>query len=324
MKLTSFFLLLYCILYSPQFFSQQENNSNLKTDTNITLNIDKTTFSRKGKMYFYWGYNRSAYTNSDIRLKGKDYDFTIKNVKGSDDPTTTFNTYIDPSKFSIPQYDWRIGYYITDKYSISLGHSHMKYKMEDQIVKMTGKISTGEFAGEYNDTPIRVGEDDDVSENTKNEYPTGIVSKLEHCDGLNNFTIELGRTENLWISRNGKHSLSLKFSFGAGATVTDTEAEVLGVPDPNHGDQSKVEKHSDANNEHGSNINGFHLSGYTTSLGSSLQFDFFKHFFIQAQFKGGYVNLVHFVATHEGGRGSQKLGYIEGFVGLGYNFQLFK
>ncbi|PCJ27858.1 MAG: hypothetical protein COA97_02680 [Flavobacteriales bacterium] len=328
MKLFFAFFSLLFLLHGFFPLYSQVDSSIVPIEENIEkAPKEKPTYNRKkGTAYFYWGYNRSAFTNSNIRFKGSDYDFTIKNVKGSDAPTKEFGTYVNPSSFSVPQYDWRIGYFITDKYSVSFGHAHMKYEIEDQVVKMTGTISNGEFAGEYNDTPIRVGEEDNVSTNTQNGYPTGIVSKLEHCDGLNNFTFEFARRDNLWVSRNGKHCLSFELSVGVGASVTDTESEVLGVSDPNHGDQSEANEHAHEGgaDEHGGSWNGFHLAGYTTSLSTSIQLEFFNHFFIQTRLKGGYVNLTNFITTHDGGRGSQQLGFVEGFIAVGYTFQLFK
>ena len=35
----------------------------------------------KGKFYLYWGWNRGAYTDSDIHFKGSDYDFVLHDVK---------------------------------------------------------------------------------------------------------------------------------------------------------------------------------------------------------------------------------------------------
>ena len=46
----------------------------------------KYTAHNKGKMYFYWGGNRDSYTNSDIRFKGANYDFTIYDVEVVDRP----------------------------------------------------------------------------------------------------------------------------------------------------------------------------------------------------------------------------------------------
>ncbi len=35
----------------------------------------------KGKFFVYWGWNWANYSNSDIRFKGTNYDFTLSNVK---------------------------------------------------------------------------------------------------------------------------------------------------------------------------------------------------------------------------------------------------
>ena len=34
--------------------------------------------SNKGKIFVYWGWNQSAYTQSDIHFKGDEYNFTLK------------------------------------------------------------------------------------------------------------------------------------------------------------------------------------------------------------------------------------------------------
>jgi hypothetical protein len=50
----------------------------------VILTLDSSTFAQdlnqtdKGGFYFYWGYNRSAYTKSDLHLVGRGYDFTMK------------------------------------------------------------------------------------------------------------------------------------------------------------------------------------------------------------------------------------------------------
>lgn len=327
-KIIFCYLLFIVYSFSPAY--SQTDKENISTDHSINATTKKNlTYPTKGKMYFLWGYNRSAYTNSDIHLKGDNYNFTIENVRASDAPTTTLMTYINPSTMSIPQYDWRVGYFLTDKYSVSFGHAHMKYEIENQYVGMTGEIYGGELAGLYDNTPVKVGEGVNNEEHEGNEHkhdasnelPEGIVSKLEHCDGLNNFTFEFARRDNFWVSSNRKHCLSFEVAIGLGASVTDTEASVLGVSDPNHGEEHGHEEGAD---EHGGSWGGFHLAGYTTSVSTSIQMEFFNHFFIQTRLTGGFVNLTDFITTHEGGRGSQKLGFIEGIVSIGYTFQLTK
>ena len=69
-----------------------------------------------------------------------------------------------------------------------------------ELVQMTGEISEGDLAGSYDNTQVKVGEgvgheEAPVSDGHDHTHshetnPSGIVSKLEHCDGLNNFMAE--------------------------------------------------------------------------------------------------------------------------------------
>ena len=34
--------------------------------------------TNKGKFFVYWGWNWASYTDSDIRFKGPDYDYSLK------------------------------------------------------------------------------------------------------------------------------------------------------------------------------------------------------------------------------------------------------
>ena len=64
-----------------------------------------------GTLFFYWGYNRSYYTHSNIRFIGPDYDFKLKNVAAYDRPDKfRASLYFNPATITIPQYNARIGY----------------------------------------------------------------------------------------------------------------------------------------------------------------------------------------------------------------------
>ena len=85
--------------------------------------------NQKGPFFAFWGYNRSAYLNSDIKFVGPGYDFTLENVVAKDAPTPLkeINKYINPALFSIPQFNFHVGYFIKDNLSVSIGWDHMKY-----------------------------------------------------------------------------------------------------------------------------------------------------------------------------------------------------
>ena len=92
----------------------------------------------KGRAFVYWGWNRAWYTNSDLHLKGDGYDFTVKDIVAQDRPTD-YDTklYFNPSSAPIPQYNFRMGYFLKENYSISFGLDHMKYVMvQDQTARI--------------------------------------------------------------------------------------------------------------------------------------------------------------------------------------------
>ena len=81
----------------------------------------------KGAMFVYWGYNRSVYTKSNLRFIGPGYDFTLKGVEAKDRPSENFKTYVSLTDFTVPQFNFRVGYNIKKNWAISLGYDHMKY-----------------------------------------------------------------------------------------------------------------------------------------------------------------------------------------------------
>jgi len=128
----------------------------------------------KGNVNIFWGWNREWFTDSDIRFIGENYDFTLYDVQASDRQTPIgFDPYLNPVKLTVPQTNFRAGYFISDHYCIIGGFDHMKYVMvQDQTVKINGEINVGE-------SPY----------NGKYENPDIVLSssflQYEHTDGLN-------------------------------------------------------------------------------------------------------------------------------------------
>jgi len=62
-----------------------------------------------------WGWNRAAFSNSDIHFWGSNHDFTLKGVQAADRPgevslASFFDTYVDPLNMTLPQTNLRVGY----------------------------------------------------------------------------------------------------------------------------------------------------------------------------------------------------------------------
>ena len=92
----------------------------------------------KSKFYFSWGYNKEWYADNNIGIKqeslGNDYKFV--KTKGIDKPG--WNTGIFNKDLTIPQYNYRLGYRINEKWGAELNFDHTKYQVPDQTLHITG------------------------------------------------------------------------------------------------------------------------------------------------------------------------------------------
>lgn len=220
----------------------------------------KYTDSNKGKFYIYWGGNRGYFTNSDIRFQGADYDFTLENVKADDRPKGWHVDYINPARMTIPQTNFRLGYYISDHYNLSIGVDHMKYIMrQDQTVTLKGHYpNQGSYGEQLPNDQVLLTED---------------FLTFEHTDGLNYVNVELNRVDDIsklfGIHNTDKIQINLTEGAGFGMIYPRTNTKLLGKE----------------------RYDNFHVSGLGASLKAGLNITFFKHFFVQAELKGGYINM---------------------------------
>lgn len=221
---------------------------------------DKYTAHNKGKFFISWGGNRDSYSKSDVTFRGDGYKFTVENMTAHDKPKGWHIDYINPSKMTIPQTNFRLGYFFSDHYSVTVGLDHMKYVMtQNQIANVSGNIAIGsDFDGTYNHTPTEM---------------TPEFLKYEHTDGLNYVHTEVSRFDDISalfkLPNTDKVQINLTEGLGAGLLYPKTNTTLLGKP-----------RHDD-----------FHTSGYGISAKAGLNITFFKHFYIQGELKGGYINM---------------------------------
>ena len=246
----------YIIILMALFFSV---TSTTGQQSDAVTKRKKVT--NKGKFFVYWGWNWASYSNSDIRFKGADYDFTLQNVTAQDTPSEfTFKKYFGITNLTKPQTNYRIGYFFKENYTVSIGVDHMKYVMvDDQNVTINGEINTGNtrYDGIYTGEDIQLGED---------------FLRFEHTDGLNYLNIEVKRFDNIdhWFGLELENlQINITEGFGAGVLYPKTDTSLLGK-----------ERHDD-----------YHLSGWGISGGAGLNITFLKHFYIQADYKIGYINM---------------------------------
>nr|WP_220485262.1 hypothetical protein [Flavobacterium sp. SOK18b] len=221
---------------------------------------ERYTAHNKGKFFVSWGGNRDSYTKSDVTFKGKDYNFTLDNITADDKPKGWHIDYLNPTRMTIPQTNLRLGYFINDHYSIAIGVDHMKYVMtQEQTANISGTISAGTpYDGVYNNSPIVLSKD---------------FLMYEHTDGLNYVNTEFSRHDDISklfkIKNTDKIQVNVTEGLGLGLLYPKTNTTLLGK-----------ERHDD-----------FHVSGFGTSLKAGLNVTFFKHFYIQGELKGGYINM---------------------------------
>ena len=279
--------------YSYLWLSQKYILMNIIVTLIISI-LSFTTFSqektgktlKKGSMYFYWGWNRGAYTKSDITFTGEDYNFTLYNVV-ADDRQSRFDPaiYFNPKKVTIPQYNMRIGYFIDEKYDVSFGVDHMKYVMRvNQTTTISGDIANSGTAydGTYDNADFQIKPD---------------FLLYEHTDGLNYLNFELRRNDQLMGYK--KMTLNSVLGGGAGMLMPKTNCTLMN------------NKRHDA----------FHIAGFGAGIVAGLKVEFNNRFYIMSEVKGSYINMPDVRTTQfKADRAKQHFCFIEADVVFGVNF----
>lgn len=255
-------------------------------------NQDKYTTHKKGKFFISWGGNRETYSKSDIQFKGTDYDFTIYDVSAHDKPKGWHIDYINPGRMTIPQTNLRVGYFVNDHYSVALGVDHMKYVMNQGItVNYTGNYPNRNSYGEaVGNNQVLLTED---------------FLTFEHTDGLNYVNTEVSRHDVISklfkIIDTDKIQVNVTEGIGLGVLYPKTNAKVF-----------NKQRHDD-----------FHLSGYGASIKAGLNLTFFKHFYIQTEVKGGYINMPDIQTTFSASdSASQEFFFFQKIIAFGGIFRV--
>ncbi len=247
--------------------------------------------SFKGEMFLYWGYNRSSYTNSDIHFRSDSYNFTLHSVVARDRPTRfDTKTYFNIELFTIPQYNYRVGYFITDNIAMSIGLDHLKYVMRDnQYVSITGRIdkeASTVYAGNYQNEEVLVGTD---------------FLQFEHSDGLN------------FASIDAEYYYAIpKLQFKNGGGVYGIGGVALGAYIP----KTKI-------NLFNNNVdNAFHLAGFGGAVNLKLRVYPIKHLFLSFDTRAGWAFLPDILVDGGEARASQNFGWTQFAIQLGGQFPL--
>ncbi|MBK7226258.1 MAG: hypothetical protein WAS56_10705 [Saprospiraceae bacterium] len=275
MKYTVFTILMFFYCFSA--FANPRDTS-----------VYKVKSQKESRFYFYWGYNRAFFALSDIHFKGPNYDFTLYDISAADRPSKFGAVYVKPSTITIPQYNYRLGYRLNNRWTISLGMDHMKYVIRNhQKSTISGYIDSLEsknYSGQYQNDTITI----------RNDF-----LQFEHTDGLNNISLDIEYSF-LKIPLY-KNSLRLNFigSFGGLVVIPRTDVTLFG---------------------HRVN-NKFHLSGYTFNAKLAPRIEWKSRLFLESTIRCGYMILPDIlVNTSDAIRADQNISYLMYSLAVGVYF----
>lgn len=238
-------------------------------------------------MYLQWGYNTEWYTRSSIHFKMPGgSDFTLHKVRAQNRPDLDA-IYKEPADVSIPQYNYRIGFYLNKKHSraVELNFDHAKYIVSNwQTVRVTGTIEGK-----------TVDADSVLNPNT--------FLHFEHTDGANWLHFNYVQQQTLLQKRNKTPLLTFVWKAGAGINIPRTDFTWRG----------------DRFN------NDFHVAGYNISAEAGARLYPLKKFFIELTGKTGFVKYLNALSNSnaiKGIRARHSFGYFEmiGTIGYDINF----
>jgi len=250
--------------------------------------------NREGQFFITWGYNRAYYNKSTIHFQGEHYDFTLHNARAEDIPESWDpGVYLNPLQFTVPQFNFRVGYYFNENTAISGGWDHMKYHLvPHQLVSISGDIDD-----EYYFNPEYTGHFDH-----ENIWYTPQFMDYHHSDGFNFIRIALERRVALWSSHNQKFMLSYNGTVSAGVMMPWTDFTFFGV---NHRNKP-------------------HVAGYGFSGCSAVRFEFLEYLFLQLNMQLGWCDLRDIMLEdHLSSRAQQKITFFERDFSIGGYIPIF-
>ena len=275
------FFKIFLIFFVGSFvFGQNSNDENTEIGS-------KKPFGKKGTMFVFWGWNRAAFSKSDIHFKGNGYDFVLHNVVAHDRPSDLSWDYINPKEVSIPQFNFRYGYFIKDNLAIVIAQDHMKYVMDqNQTVDITGNISDPVYAN--------------MVQNGKKNLTKKKFLTFEHTDGLNYVNAGVEKYKNI----SSKEKVEILWAYGGG----------LGVMFP----KSNVKLFGNERSDR------FHVAGFGADVRTNINFIFWKRLMARVEAKFGYINMPDVKTTLNNKPDKASHDFVFGQInfGVGYVFNI--
>ena len=204
-------------------------------------------------LYFSWGYNEEWYTNSTVHVEqdaiGNYY--KLMNVDGHDHKGWDEKGLIFNKALTIPQYNYRLGFYINEKQdlAIELNFDHTKYIIaNNQTIRLKGTL-----AGKAVDTNIVFSE------------ANGDYYFLNN--GANFFLFNIVKRWGVYKSAGNNFRLDFTGKVGVGPVVPHVQNSFFGV----------------ANDPH------FQIGGWNTGVETAFRATFMKYAYLEFSQKGDYA-----------------------------------
>jgi hypothetical protein len=286
MKKALLMIILFQVL-SVSLLAQEPRRKKKKCDTCNDQVEAKAGQFKKGEFFFSWGYNRSAYSKSDISFSGTGVDFTLDNVVAKDRPTPfNFEDYF--VQVTLPQFVVSGGYFFRDNWSISFGTDHMKYVVkEDQQVNVTGSIDSSAsslFAGNYSDQSMTL---------------EAHFLRFEHTNGLNYINTGLEHYDVLWDAKKGASKFTLVEGISLSMLYPRSDVDLFDVE--------------------GTNV--FHVAGWGAALHLGFRFNILKNLYVFWNHKVGYIDLPDVLCELNKYKAKQHFFFYQTALSLGYNWR---
>ena len=212
---------------------------------------EREKFKHNGAFYISWGYNTEAYTRSTVHVKqdaiGDNYDMI--HVQSHDHQG--WNDRVFHQQLSIPQYNWRIGYYFNNKHNlgVELNFDHTKYIItEGQSIH---------FKGTHGHLPL--------DSNIVFGHATGFFYYLNN--GANFLLLNITKRVPLYYSASNNLRIDFVGKAGIGPVVPHVENAFFYIPNQPH----------------------FQLGGWNTGLEAVLRVTIRRYAFIEFSQKLDYA-----------------------------------
>ncbi len=244
----------------------------------LFANAQNKKSERKGELYFSWGYNKEWYTNSNVKVNqpALNNQYTLQKVTSHDNPgwdKGIFNTPI-----SIPQYNYRLGYFFNRKKGLAfeINFDHTKHLIQDgQTIRIAGTLN-----GRQVDSSINFSEGN------------GFYYYLNN--GANFLLFNLVKRWNWQQSKSGNFKIDALGKAGIGPLIPHVQNSLFGK----------------------ANDPGFQIGGWNMGVEAAVRATFHKHVYLEFANKLDYARYSNLKVYQ--GTARQAFGTYELILSLGF------